>query len=290
MHFRKIQWFVLITMIIHLAGSVFQGFFVEDYFVQIYLGQLIFLVLGLWFLVRHRKKVVEYARLQLPPWWSFLIVIPVVFSTMMLSSFVTALSMLLTRAIGLVDMPPQDFSLTTSSNLLLVLTFSVLPGIVEEFYCRGVLLRGYEESVSTKQAIVYSSIMFGLMHFNLWNVLSPIVLGIVFSLLAIRFQSIIPSIFGHALFNLLVLGVQKMELSEEMLAAQTDISWSGLIEMLPTTAVAGLFLGWLFWRLGVSKLFEPAKVKLRLRDHLPTALIGLLFVGISYLIQKGLGL
>lgn len=290
MQFRKIQWFVLLAMLVHLVNSLIQGLFVESFFVQVYLGQSILLLLGLWFLIKNRKNILDYAKLQMPPWWSFLVVIPVVLATLMISSFVTALSMLLTRSIGLIDIPPQEFTLMTTNNLLLVLTFSLLPGIVEEFFCRGVLLPAYEESVSTKQAIIYSSLMFGLMHFNVWNVLSPMVLGIVFSLLTIRFESIIPSMFGHALFNLLVLGVQKMELSEDMIAAQNDITWSQLIGLIPTAAIAGLFLGWLFWRIGVKEHFQPAKKKLSSWDYIPVVITLVLFIGISFLIQKGLGL
>lgn len=290
MQFRRIQWFVLVTMFVHLLNSMIQGFFVESIFVQVYLSQAIFLVFGLLILVRQRKNIVEYAKLKLPPWWSFLVVIPIVMATILLSSFVTAFSMLFTRAIGLIDIPQQELAGLTSSNLLLVLTFSLLPGIVEEFYCRGVLLPSYEQSMSTKSAILLSSLMFGLMHFNLWNILSPMVLGIVFSLLTIRFQSIIPAMFGHALYNLLVLGAQKIQVTSEIVVNESDITWGELVSTIPSTAVAAAFIGWLFWRLGIKQYFKPADQKKQLIDHIPTLAILLLFVGITYLIQKGLGL
>ena len=290
MQFRRIQWFVLVTMFVHLLNSMIQGFFVESIFVQVYLSQAIFLVFGLLILVRQRKNIVEYAKLKLPPWWSFLVVIPIVMATILLSSFVTAFSMLFTRAIGLIDIPQQELAGLTSSNLLLVLTFSLLPGIVEEFYCRGVLLPSYEQSMSTKSAILLSSLMFGLMHFNLWNILSPMVLGIVFSLLTIRFQSIIPAMFGHALYNLLVLGAQKIQMTSEIVVNESDITWGELVSTIPSAAVAAVFIGWLFWRLGIKQYFKPADQKKQLIDHIPTLAILLLFVGITYLIQKGLGL
>lgn len=290
MQFRKIQWFVLMTMLIHLLGSLIQPLFVDSIFVQVYLGQMVFLAFGLAFLWRYRKNAVTFSRLQLPPWWSFVLVIPVMLATIYLSNFVTMASMLFTRSIGLIDIPAQEFTNLTSNNLLLVLTFSLLPGIVEEFYCRGVLLPAYDETLSTRKAILYSALMFGLMHFNLWNILSPIVLGVVFSLLTLRFQSIIPAMFGHALFNLLVLGAQKFQMSSEFDIPETVVSGNELVKMIPSTAMALLFLVWIFYRLGVRQYFKPAQVKLRPLDHLPTALIISLFVGIVFLIQKGLGL
>ena len=286
MQFRNIHWFVLITMLLHLAVSLFLPLFVDSLFGQIYLGQIVFLVMGGLFLISQKKDIVTYARLNLPPWWSFIVVFPVVIATIVVSNFVTILSVLVTRSLGLIDMPPQELIGLSGNHLLLVVTFSLLPGIVEEFYCRGVLLPAYEETVSTGRAIVISSLMFGLMHFNMWNILSPMVLGVVFSLLTIRFQSIIPAMFGHALFNLLILGIQKLQLSEP--AAETVVTWHDLIGLIPVTALSGLALGWLFWRLGTFKAFQPAKRKLTLLDHLPAGLIILLFLAVKFFILKGL--
>lgn len=288
MQYRKIHWFVLITMLLHLAISLLLPLFVDSLFGQIYLGQIVFLIMGLLFLTSQKKDIVTYARLNLPPWWSFLLVFPIVIATIVVSNFVTIFSVLMTRSLGLIDMPPQDLAGLSSNNLLLVLTFSLLPGIVEEFFCRGVLLPAYEETVSTGRAIVISSLMFGLMHFNMWNILSPIVLGVVFSLLTIRFQSIIPAMFGHALFNLLILGVQKLQLSEAV-AAETDVAWGDFFQLIPVTALSALALGWLFWRLGTFKAFQPAKRKLSLLDYLPAGLIIGLFLAVKFLILKGLG-
>lgn len=288
MQYRKIHWFVLITMLLHLAISLLLPLFVDSLFGQIYLGQIVFLVMGLLFLTSQKKDIVTYARLNLPPWWSFLLIFPIVIATIVVSNFVTIFSVLMTRSFGLIDMPPQELAGLSSNNLLLVLTFSLLPGIVEEFYCRGVLLPAYEETVSTGRAILISSLMFGLMHFNMWNILSPIVLGVVFSLLTIRFQSIIPAMFGHALFNLLILGVQKLQLTEAV-AAEADVTWGDFFQLIPVTALSALALGWLFWRLGTFKAFQPAKRKLSFMDYLPAGLIIGLFLAVKFLILKGLG-
>ena len=290
MQFRKIQWFVLLTILAYLFMVIIQGIFISSELVQVYGTELIFLVFGSLFLIRHRRDVFDFVRLQMPPWWSFLIVVPIVLSAIFLSSFVTAVSMLLTRSFNLVDIPATDLTSVTSSNFLLVLSFSVLPGIVEEFYCRGVLLHAYQESISTRASIFYSALIFGLLHFNLWNILSPMILGIVFALLTIRFDSIVPAMFGHALFNLLVIGFEKIRLAGELVDDTTIIGWGDIPGLLPTTILSIAFLVFVFRQLGVGAYFRSAPSKITWWDHIPTILVLIVFVAINYFIQKGLGL
>lgn len=290
MHFRTIQWFVLLTILAYLGVVWFQGSLITSELVQVYVGELVFLVLGAWFLTRQKRSISDYTKLELPVWWSFLVVVPVILSTIFLSSFVTALSMLVTRSFQLIDIPNPDLTQITSSNLMLVLSFALLPGIVEEFFCRGVLLQGYQETISTKAAIFWSSLVFGLLHFNLWNILSPMVLGVVLALLTLRFDSIIPAMFGHALFNLLVLGLEKIRLTADFVDSSEAINWSELLNMAPVALVSLVFLGVIFTKLGVWQRFKPAQMRLRPGDHLPSAILIGLFLAMNFLIQKGLGL
>lgn len=289
MQFRKVQWFVFSTMLIYIGISLSMAMLIPSPLLQLYIGQLVFIVLGGLFLVKHQKSAVTFARISHAPWWSFLLVIPVVLSTLVLSSFVTNVTVWLSRTVGLMDMPPPDLTLFTSNNLLLVISFALLPGIVEEFFCRGILLASYEESLSSGWAIFYSSLIFGFLHFNYWNLLSPMLLGLIFSMLTLRFQSVLPAMFGHAFFNLLVLGVQKLQLTDPSSFSDV-VTGSDIMAMLPLAFTATTFLGIVFLRLRIWQYFKPARAKLRPIDQFPTLLIISLFLAMTIFIQRGMSL
>ena len=82
-----------------------------------------------------------------------------------------------------------------------ILLVAVLPGIFEEFLHRGVLLKGYSKEVGFRRAIVYSSILFGLMHLNVGQVFYAIIIGGLIAITAIVSNSIYPAMIVHFMNN-----------------------------------------------------------------------------------------
>ena len=78
---------------------------------------------------------------------------------------------------------------------------AVLPGIFEEFLHRGVLLKGYSKEVGFRRAIIYSSILFGLMHLNVGQVFYAIIIGGLIAITAIVSNSIYPAMIVHFMNN-----------------------------------------------------------------------------------------
>lgn len=77
---------------------------------------------------------------------------------------------------------------------------SISAGICEEFLFRGFILRGYEKW-GTNRAIFFSGLLFALMHASLVKFLPILILGILFSYMAVRFNSILPTMIAHATNN-----------------------------------------------------------------------------------------
>lgn len=289
MKFRGIQWFVILSIIMFLfvVPIALERFITEKN--AIYITQGTLFILGSLYVLKHRRNIFHHTRLRLPPWWSFLIVIPLVLANLFLASFLTSISVMITRSLGWADIPLPDLTAQSTNNLVLIATFSILPGIVEEFYCRGVLLHSYQTTVSTKTALFWSAFVFSLLHFNVWNFLSPIMGGIIFGLLTIRFDSILPAMFGHSLFNLAAIVSQKLQKAEDI-TPLSEIGWDSVIQMLPLATVSFLVVVFIFKKLNVSERFQPAKVKLRWFDHIPSGIILLIFIGLSFMVQAALAL
>lgn len=81
---------------------------------------------------------------------------------------------------------------------------AVTPGICEEIMFRGFLLSSYE-NLGKKKAIIYSALLFAIFHFNLQNLLGPMVLGIIFGIIVYKTDSILVSIVGHTTNNTIAL-------------------------------------------------------------------------------------
>jgi membrane protease YdiL (CAAX protease family) len=81
-----------------------------------------------------------------------------------------------------------------------VLMLGVLPGLVEEIICRGVMLNAHSHR-SLKAGIIISAIVFACLHMNFNQMAYAFFLGLLFALLVEATGSILSAMMAHALFN-----------------------------------------------------------------------------------------
>jgi uncharacterized protein len=90
--------------------------------------------------------------------------------------------------------------------------FTLMVGISEELYFRGIILRLLKENFSAKQTIVISALVFGIGHFAsvltgtsivevLLQIINAIVFGILAAEIAMLTKSLFPVIIWHFLFD-----------------------------------------------------------------------------------------
>lgn len=91
-----------------------------------------------------------------------------------------------------------DYS--TLNFVIDILTVAILPAICEEFIHRGVLLQGIKH-IGFKKAIVISSILFGLVHFNIQQVSYAIVVGLIMGFVSVVAKNIYPAMIIHFVNN-----------------------------------------------------------------------------------------
>ncbi len=76
----------------------------------------------------------------------------------------------------------------------------VIAPFLEETLFRGVILKSLR-SYGNVFAIIASSVLFGIFHFNLLQLIPATLTGLVFAFIAVKSESIIPSILAHAFNN-----------------------------------------------------------------------------------------
>ncbi|MBT8219052.1 MAG: CPBP family intramembrane metalloprotease [Bacteroidia bacterium] len=100
------------------------------------------------------------------------------------------------------------------------LTIVIAAPILEELIFRGIILDGFLKNYSPTKAIIYSSLMFGLIHMNPWQFINATLIGVFLAWLYYRTRSIWPCIFLHMANNGLIffaakfVGVEAQEIEE----------------------------------------------------------------------------
>ena len=94
--------------------------------------------------------------------------------------------------------------LTVGSDLLIdLLLTAILPGICEEILHRGFYLRGCSKQGYTRYGLIFSSILFGLMHLNIQQFFYATIIGLLMGIVVIISDSIYPAIIIHFMNNAL---------------------------------------------------------------------------------------
>ncbi|MFR1811394.1 MAG: ABC transporter permease subunit/CPBP intramembrane protease [Terrisporobacter sp.] len=129
------------------------------------------------------------------------------------------------------------------NNLLLnLLIVAAMPAICEEIFFRGFILTSFKNNKkSYRGAIIFSGILFGLMHMDFIRVVPTSILGIAFAYAVCKTNSIAVSMFMHFLNNGFAVVV-------------THIS-SKFSDNIKTTEVVGLSFNEIIVFLGLSFIF-----------------------------------
>jgi len=85
--------------------------------------------------------------------------------------------------------------------LLIVIVVLAAP-VFEELFYRGLWLRAIQRRAGTVVAVVGSSFLFGLIHFQLYDLPALVGFGAIAALLTVRTGRLGPAIWAHVAFNL----------------------------------------------------------------------------------------
>jgi len=123
-----------------------------------------------------------------------------------------ALVVLIALVYPVLDIDPERVGtsaeeLTSSATdplgvVLLVALVALAAPLFEELFYRGLWLRAVERRWGTAWAVVTSSLIFGLIHFQLYDLPALVAFGLVAAVLTVRTGRLGPAIFAHVAFNL----------------------------------------------------------------------------------------
>ena len=125
--------------------------------------------------------------------------------------------------------------------------------IFEEFILRGIVLEGFLKNYGPKKAIIQSSLIFGVLHFNPWQFVGAFLMGLLLGWVYYRTRSLIPCIFIHLVNNLIsFLGFIYLE---EEIASLGDFLPTWQLVIAIALGAVGLYFG----IKALDKLMAPAQ-------------------------------
>lgn len=108
---------------------------------------------------------------------------------------------------GLLEELNKNNSNSLYSIIINGIAASFIAPIVEELIFRGIILNRLKIKIGVKKAIIVSSILFGMIHYEL-GILSAIIFGICMSLIYLKTRNIFVTIAIHIINNFMVSFVQ----------------------------------------------------------------------------------
>ena len=97
--------------------------------------------------------------------------------------------------------PLVDLATGQHGWLSTIFLLNLVAPITEECLFRGVILRGFLGTYSTRKSIILSAFLFAAFHMNPWQAVGAFALGVLFGWWYTRTQSLTPCLLGHAAFN-----------------------------------------------------------------------------------------
>ncbi|BDD07809.1 hypothetical protein FUAX_02410 [Fulvitalea axinellae] len=133
---------------------------------------------------------------------------------------------------SLIPMPEifkQAFSqMAQNKGLFGFLTVVIVAPVLEEFIFRGVILKGLLKKYSPHKSILLSSFLFGIMHFNPWQFVTAMVIGVFSGWVFYKTKKLSLSILIHVVNN--ALAFVPLYFMQQDSASQMDLSWMQGIE------------------------------------------------------------
>jgi membrane protease YdiL (CAAX protease family) len=131
---------------------------------------------------------------KLGPGLSFILIFPLVFAFNMI---IEPLTMWMETPDFMKEMLKQVSDNKFSSLLMLV----VFAPLLEELFCRGIILRGLLKHMTPTKAILWSSAIFGIIHLNPWQAIPAFLVGSLMGWVYWKTRSLWATIFIHFINN-----------------------------------------------------------------------------------------
>lgn len=213
-----------------------------------FLSEATVLVPGLIFVFASKEKFADFMGFRKIKPGTMLAIIPYAMFTMPLIVLFNLISQFF--ADNAVVSMMSEYNMAELPFIQLFFTLAVFAPLCEEMICRGVYYQGCKKSGSAFGAMLFSSLLFGLMHMNINQAVYALVMGVLAVLLVEATGSLWASVIYHGLINgsqaILMYGMLKQDpgiYTEVADTISTDLLVYGVAVYLLIAAIC-LPLGW----------------------------------------------
>lgn len=238
----------------------------------------LFLILPMGVYVARHRGLSDALRLNPMPFSSMLMAVLMGLVSVYAASALGTLWSLALDALGF-EAWEVSIEVGTERDLALaVLTTAALPAVCEELLFRGFVFSAWE-SRGTSFAIALSSVLFGLIHGNLYGLPVYVMVGAISAYMVFAFDTLYAGMVYHTVYNsaLLMLSHVLSGMSEEAAASVSDASLASaaLVQLLLSGMLLFALLSAIHVRRRQSDIipFLRARKPVRLRDKLMLAAV-----------------
>ena len=174
--------------------------------------------------------------------------------------FMPALALLIEPLYAWIPMPEWIqllFEAAFKNDTPTFLSAVVAAPLAEEWLCRGVILKGLLTHYSPRKAIVWSAVLFGVLHMNPWQAIPAFCLALAIGWVYWRTRSLWPCIFMHAVNNSLAFLMLILFPGVSSDATTMDVAgdYYGLVYVAALLCCA--FTGYGLWRILPKRYLAP---------------------------------
>lgn len=200
-----------------------------------------FLLLPMAIYGRRRRGLSDALRLNPLPVLPMLMVAFMAVLSVYAASALGSLWAMLLDALGLKQPQTSLDTLTGSGLLVSVLTVAAIPAVCEELLFRGLVFAAFERR-GTAAGIAVSSVLFGLLHGNLYGLPGYVLVGAVSAFIVFALDSLYAGMFYHTVYNTAILVI--LHLIDKNAAATDTASAASLLPAIVTDLLmTGIALG-----------------------------------------------
>lgn len=136
---------------------------------------------------------------------------------------IPAISIVVEPLIDFMNLSTEEYlsRFTDGNKALTMLTVVFVAPVFEEYFFRGIILRDVAHRWGAAAGILLSSLLFGLIHFNLLQAMPAVIMGMFFGLVYTKTNySLLTVIVIHSINNLISLNMIYLNLSDLKLSKQ----------------------------------------------------------------------
>jgi membrane protease YdiL (CAAX protease family) len=156
------------------------------------------------FIVRRTTNKKLNFNLSSVNFYTYLLIFPMMAGMMFIAEFITSLIPTTGPVFGdFYEYFIQLMSQLTDDPVVMIIMTVILAPIFEEIIFRGIIQKGLvNKGIKPWKAIVYASIIFGVVHGNPWQFISAVILGCILGLVYHKTKTLLLPILLHAFNNL----------------------------------------------------------------------------------------